>query len=115
MKKITTLALTLSLCILGGCQQERSTHDKKQDASTPYHAISDSDITTTIEDSECRELNILFDHAKHTAIVIFDKDTIELVDQRPASGIWYKNEYYELRGKGNEIQLSMKDSVIFRK
>ena len=39
---------------------------------------------------------------------------IELIGQRPASGFWYKNENYELRGKGENVELTKDGETIFK-
>ena len=36
-------------------------------------------------------------------------------DKKPASGIWYKNDHYELRGKGEEIELTKDGKTVFKK
>ena len=38
----------------------------------------------------------------------------ELTRQRAASGMWYANEHYDLRGKGNEIELTKDGELLFK-
>lgn len=40
-------------------------------------------------------------------------NNIELQGQTPGSGIWYKNDQYELRGKGEEVKLTKDGEVVF--
>ncbi len=58
-------------------------------------------------------MEMTFNNTKGTATIYFDGETIVMDQQRAASGIWYKNDHYELRGKGNDIQLTKDDNVIF--
>ena len=55
-----------------------------------------------------------FNNTKGTASLHFNNETIQLLSQKPASGIWYKNDHYELRGKGNDIELKKEGDVIFK-
>lgn len=55
-----------------------------------------------------------FNNTKNTATVVFNNETIELQGQKPASGIWYKNDHYELRGKGEEIELTKDGKTVFK-
>ncbi|MGI9581182.1 MliC family protein [Chryseobacterium sp. RRHN12] len=50
-------------------------------------------------------MDMTFNNTKNTATVVFNNKTIELQGQKPASGIWYRHDHYELRGKGKEIGL----------
>lgn len=40
-------------------------------------------------------------------------EQIDLVEEKAASGIWYKNDHYELIGKGNSYILSKDGDIIF--
>ena len=41
-------------------------------------------------------------------------EQIELVGQKPASGIWFKNDHYELRGKGESVELTKDGKTVFK-
>lgn len=70
-------------------------------------------IKTEIVEYNGVKLRMDFNEVKESVTVLFQEDTVELFDQHPASGIWYKNDSYELRGKGKEVQLSKEGEVIF--
>ena len=57
---------------------------------------------------------VLFNNTKATATLNFKGEIIELAQERAASGIWYKNDNYELRGKGNDIELKKDGKVVFK-
>lgn len=40
-------------------------------------------------------------------------EQIELAGEKAASGIWYKNEQYELRGKGLNLELKKNGKIVF--
>lgn len=66
------------------------------------------------KDAKGNEMKMVFNKAQHTVTVMLNDDTIQLLDQKPASGLWYKNEHYELRGKGNIVELTKDGKTIFK-
>ena len=46
--------------------------------------------------------------------ILYGGEQIELVAEKAASGIWSKNNLYELRGKGNEIELTKDGETLFK-
>jgi len=70
-------------------------------------------VDQTLTDAEGNELDMSFDNSRGVVVITFAGETAELPSQRPASGIWYANEQYELRGKGNDIQLKKDGEVVF--
>ncbi|AZB28276.1 MliC family protein [Chryseobacterium balustinum] len=71
-------------------------------------------IKTTLSDKDGKKLDVTFNNTKNTATLLFNGETIELEGQKTASGIWYKNDHYELRGKGNENELHKDGKLIFK-
>lgn len=71
-------------------------------------------IKNTLSDKDGKKLDVIFNNTKNTATILFNGETIELEGQKPASGIWYKNDHYELRGKGNENELHKDGKLIFK-
>lgn len=113
LKKVLTAAIIGGL-FLTACNSDT----KKGEASS-----ADSTITTTttkeeiITDSLVNEdgskLGMVFNNANNTATVLLKGEKIELEGQKAASGIWYKNDHYELRGKGRDLELTKDGKVIF--
>jgi membrane-bound inhibitor of C-type lysozyme len=110
-KNILTLAMLFAL-ILNSCKEA----PKQENAETTKESVekvADEIVTTSSTDKDGKQLDIVFNNTKGTATLNFNGETIELVAQKSASGIWYKNENYELRGKGNYIDLRKDGNVVF--
>lgn len=87
---------------------------KQKKVETIQMGITEDDIITcSATDKKGRTLEMSFNNTKGIVTLTFNKKTIELVGQKPASGIWYKNEKYELRGKGRDVRLTKNGRVIF--
>lgn len=69
---------------------------------------------STVTNDEGQTLEMSFNNTKNEATVYFSGQVIELKGQKPASGIWYKNENFELRGKGDDIELTKDGEVVFK-
>ncbi|MBO6183772.1 MAG: MliC family protein [Chryseobacterium sp.] len=92
-----------------------STNQSASDSLASNKPESNSEIIkTTLSDKDGKKLNVTFNNIKNTATLVFNGETIELEGQKPASGIWYKNDHYELRGKGNENELHKDGKLIFK-
>jgi len=84
------------------------------DAAPPLDPIDrgrgDSVPPTATADYRCDDgyaFHIVFDNRANTGTVSTGGKTIARLDaQRTASGIWYKGDGYELRGKGNSADFS---------
>lgn len=70
-------------------------------------------ITRTIKNENGEQLRIRFNNDKGIASVKFNGEKFDLEQQKAASGIWFKNDVYELRGKGNDIDLKKDGKIIF--
>ena len=71
-------------------------------------------VTATFFDKNNAAVRMIFDNTKNIATVYLSDDTVELEGQKPASGIWYKNDHYELRGKGADLELTRDGETIFK-
>lgn len=109
IKKILTLAVLTAL-ILSSCT---GTSKKENAETTTTETVTDDIATISYVNEDGKELDVLFNNTKETATATFEGETIELDQQKSASGIWYKNDQYELRGKGNDIDLMKDGELIF--
>ncbi|MBJ7883135.1 lysozyme inhibitor, partial [Gelidibacter salicanalis] len=41
-------------------------------------------------------------------------EQINLVEEKAASGIWYKNDHYQLQGKGDSYELTKDGKIVFK-
>lgn len=87
-----------------------SNSPKQENSST---TTKDEIVLISSTNKTGKTLDISFNNTKGTATLSYDGDTIELIAQKSASGFWYKNDQYELRGKANDIVLKKNDTVVF--
>ncbi|MFP7655850.1 MULTISPECIES: MliC family protein [Chryseobacterium] len=126
MKRSIFATAAIAALFLTSCNKEKTPADtattatvdtisSKPSDSAAVSAGKDEIVKSTSTDSSGKTLEMTFNNTKNTATVVFNKETIELQGQKPASGIWYKNDHYELRGKGEEIELTKDGKVVFKK
>lgn len=110
IKKTLTIAI-LTVFFLSACKQSNKQDNTK--TTTKVENVSDAITKTTSVNKDGKKLELVFNNTLGTVTVGFNDETIELISQKPASGIWYKNEQYELREKGNDLTLKKDGIVIF--
>lgn len=71
-------------------------------------------VNATARSADGQVLQMQFNNALDTATLLLGGQTIKLSGQRPASGIWYANSEYELRGKGGDVELKRNGITIFK-
>lgn len=80
----------------------------KLTTSTPISVVTD-----TFRDKKGNILEIQFDNTAYTATANFNDTIIKLEGQPAASGIWYANDEYDLRGKGGQVRLTKYGVLLF--
>ncbi len=108
-RKILTFAILATL-VFGSCT---GTSNKENAETTTIEAVVDDIVTTSYVDEDGKVLDVLFNNTKGTATVTFEGETFELLQEKAASGIWYKNDTYELRGKANDVDLMKDGELVF--
>ncbi len=115
--KITILTIAmLAALFLSACTEtpkQQNTETTTATTTKTVEKVTDDIVTTTSTDKDGKKLDVLFNNTKGTATVNFNGETIELAQEKSASGIWFKNENYELRGKGNDIELKKDGKTVF--
>lgn len=107
--RILTVSMVAAL-LLNACTES----PKKENVDLTTTTATTADINNvTSTDKNGKNLDVVYNNTKGTATVKFDGQDIELAQQQAASGIWYKNDQYELRGKGNDITLLKDGKVVF--
>ncbi|GAO42738.1 MliC family protein [Flavihumibacter petaseus] len=110
MKRILVAIGAFTAILAIACQN--NTTSKEPD---PVFSPKDNNIVkSTVKDSSGTPLDMTFDNGKSTVIIELRGESAELSQERAASGIWYKNDHYELRGKGEDLTLTKDGQVIFR-
>lgn len=108
-KKILTIAMLTALFLTtctGTSKEERA-------ETTAIESVADDIVTALSTDKDGQKLEMTFNNTKGTVTINFNGETAELKEQRSASGFWYKNDQYELRGKGNDIDLKKDGEIVF--
>lgn len=105
----------ISALLLTSCKETTKNSSTSVTTTTENidYTSSDQIIKTTSTDKDGKTLDLAVDSERGLATVNFNGETIELKEQKAASGIWFKNDQYELRGKGNDLELTKDGKVIF--
>ena len=117
MKK-QILIVSIFVGIIASSCQESQTQDATNESTEEMQTELSEETTNEVEkvasvNAEGDTLHLVFDNLEGTVEVNFKDITTELETQKPASGFWYKNDEYELRGKGNDLELKKNDELIF--
>ncbi len=99
--------VVIAAIILSACNNSNNAANSNKAETEKSNNI----VNQSLKDSLGNVLEMAFDNAKDIVTIKYKGETAELKSQKPASGIWYKNDTYELSGKAKDIQLK-KDSVL---
>ncbi len=103
---VAILTTLLATSCTGVSKQENA-------ASSTTETVGEEIVTTTSTDQNGQKLEMTFNNTKGTATITFNGETAELEQQKSGSGFWYKNNQYELRGKGNDVDLKKDGELVF--
>lgn len=90
-----------------------SCNKKSAQVKNDSNIESNKEVKETLVDKRGNKLELSFDSKSNSATIYLSNKKVELKQQRVASGVWYKNEEYELRGKGDELELTQNGKIIF--
>lgn len=107
-KKLLTITM-LAAMFLTSCNEI----SKQEISKSATESTTDEIETISSFDEDGNELKLSFNNEKGTSTLIFNGETIELFAEKSASGIWYRNDQYELWGKGNDLELKKDGIVVF--
>ncbi len=110
-KKISMIIHLALILLIISCQPKNNSEALEGDT---MEEPEDATVTSALRDNNGNELAMIFNNTEGTVQISFKGETIEMETQNPASGIWYKNDNYELRGKNEEIELTKDGTVIFK-
>ena len=75
----------------------------------------DDKVTIEAKSDKGDVLNMTFNNTEGTVKAYLNGgEQIDLVEQNSASGIWYKNDHYELTGKGDKYELQKDGKTVFK-
>lgn len=112
IKRTLSLAL-LSALVLTACKENPKQETTEVQETEISADVEDDFVSTSYVNKEEKELEVVYNNTQGTATFVFDGETVELEQQQSASGVWFKNDTYELRGKGNDIELKKDGEVVF--
>ena len=111
-KNILTLS-TAALLFLSSCNETKKQDEVVTTDTEVVDAAPVEDNATSVTNAAGEKIDITYDNMNGTATVMYNGETVVLPSQKPASGVWYKNDNYELRGKGNDLTLTKDGKVIY--
>lgn len=76
--------------------------------------VDDGIVKSSSTDKDGKKLELTFNNTKGTVTPNFNGETIELIAQKSAKGIWYKNEHFELRRKGENVEFTKDGKTVFK-
>ncbi len=104
----------LLVLILNSCKETPSQENASNKTTETVEEVSDDIVKTTLTDEDGKQLEMTFNNTKGIVTLNFNGEIFTLNAERAASGIWYKNEDYELRGKGESVELTKNGETIFK-
>lgn len=110
MKK-TIFTITMLSAVLFSACSETPKQSNSESSSAEITTTNTEKVTATDKDGQKLTLN--FDNIKGTVLVELNGESAMLTQKESASGIWYSNDQYELRGKANDLELKKDGKVIF--
>lgn len=113
MKRSILAIITISLLTMSACTNQEKEVETKEEVILIEEGEHNELIEVTQIDSEGNPFEMIFDNSNETVTISYKGDSQVLKQQISASGIWYTNEEYEFRGKGNNIKYVKGEEVIF--
>lgn len=114
MRKTFIPMALLAALFLNACKETPKENTTESIQTENVENKADDIVKTSVLNKDGKTLEMVFNNTKGTATLNLNGETIKLNSEKPASGIWYKNEDYELRGKGNDIELQKNGEVVFK-
>ncbi|OCK52954.1 hypothetical protein BA768_09965 [Chryseobacterium sp. CBo1] len=119
-KTIIIASLSIFTITTFSCTKEVSKKSESyQKVNNTVDALSNNQITTDeivkskAKDNQGKAIDMTFNNTKDMVTVIFEGNKIEMKAQKTASGIWYSNKAYDLRGQGSHVELYKNRTKIF--
>ncbi len=114
MKKNVLKMIMLSALLFASCNNKSKQEIKEIEINNTIEKSADEIVKSILTNKEGKKLEMSFNNRKDIVTVNFSGETIEMKSQKPASGIWYKNDEYELTGKGESVELKKDGKIVFK-
>lgn len=113
MRKLILIFASASMLVACNMGKEKNV------SAVPVASHQSGTTTSNIVKSRAIGANLIsvemsFDNDKNEASFDFNGESLVLKGQKTASGIWYKNDHYELKGKGEELELTKDGKSVFK-
>lgn len=112
--KFLTIAI-LTAFFINSCKEKPKQENTETSKAETVKKTTDEIVKSSSTDKNGKKLEMSFNNTKDIVTVNFNGETFDLVGQKPASGIWYKNDHHELTGKGENVVLKKDGKTIFEK
>ncbi len=112
--KLMLIAVLLGV-FFSSCSEKKIDNKKKSEqVKMENKAVTNQNVVKeSVADKEGNKIDLVFDNDKDVVKINYKGESTELKSQKPASGFWYKNDHYELSGKGNDMQLKKDGKIIY--
>jgi membrane-bound inhibitor of C-type lysozyme len=107
IKKTFLIASLGVITLFASCNQSSTAANPKEQTAAA------NVITQNLKDKDGNAIQLIFDNNKDEVTINYKNETSVLKSQKAASGMWYKNDSYELRGKGNDLTLVKGNQIIY--
>lgn len=115
MKKYILTIVVLIALFLNSCKESPKQENTETSTNQTIEKTTDEIVVSSAKDDKGNSLEMSFNNTKYDATLFFNGgEQIDLEGQRTGSGIWYKNDHYELRGKGEHLALTKDGKIIFK-
>ena len=112
MHKIS-LILFFTLGILVSSCKQVPEMEKNVEVDSYSETSEDNIRNSSLTNSSGQELYLVYNYTKNVAIIEDNGVQIELANQNPMDGVWYKNDHYDLRGVEYDLILRKDGNIIF--
>ncbi|RRB02650.1 MliC family protein [Larkinella rosea] len=107
-----TTGLLISM-VASSCQKKEKTSEQTTSSAVTTAPQADEIIRDTVTNQNGVQLVMAFNNTKQTATLVWQGETLELKQDRMASGIKYRNPAYELTEHQGELTLKKDGKVVF--
>lgn len=116
IQKSFTIAL-ITAALFTSCKENPKQETTEMTAADTVMTIEEpveTNLTSALVDGDGKKLDVVFNSTNETATITIEGEVIELKRERSGSGYWYKNDHYELRGQGEQAELTKDGVTIFK-
>lgn len=113
MKPLIFISGVLISLLIGSCQKTERTREQAATQTVVTEPKTDAIIRDTVTNQEGVQLTMSFNNSNQTATFVWQGETINLKQDRMASGVKYSNAAYEFREHQGALTLMKGEKVVF--